>query len=89
MVCLFSNLKGVWHEIFDSRVFSWISVPQAPENPIGASSSFYKNLQLCDSGYKLSLVSLLLAIINASVDDTGDYALSRIFIDSVTRAGLM
>ncbi len=26
-----SQLKGVWHEIFDFRFFSWISVPQAPK----------------------------------------------------------
>ncbi len=26
-----SCLKGVWHEIFDFRFFSWISVPQAPK----------------------------------------------------------
>ncbi len=27
-------LKGVWHEIFDLRFFSWISVPQAPKYSI-------------------------------------------------------
>ncbi len=37
------NLNGVWHEIFDFRLFSWISFRQAPEYPIGAMLNFYEN----------------------------------------------
>ncbi len=29
------TLKGVWHEIFDFKIFSWISIPQAPKYSIG------------------------------------------------------
>ncbi len=35
-------LKGVWHEIFDFRFFSWISVPRAYEYSLGAASIFSK-----------------------------------------------
>ncbi len=35
-------LKGVWHEIFDFRFFSWISVPQAPKYSVGAILNFSK-----------------------------------------------
>ncbi len=37
------RLKGVWHEIFDLRFFSWIIVTWAPEYSIGAVSNFFKN----------------------------------------------
>ncbi len=36
------QLKGVWHEIFDLKFFSWISVPQAPKYSIGAFLIFSK-----------------------------------------------
>ncbi len=36
-------LKGVWHEIFDLRFFSWISVPQAHKYSIGAVLNFFEN----------------------------------------------
>ncbi len=36
-------LKGVWHEIFDFRFFSWISVPQASKYSIGAILNFFEN----------------------------------------------
>ncbi len=36
------TLKGVWHEIFDFKFFSWISVPQAPKYSIGAFLNFSK-----------------------------------------------
>ncbi len=35
--------KGVWHEIFDFRFFSWISVPQAPMYSFGAVLNFFEN----------------------------------------------
>ncbi len=35
-------LKEVWHEIFDFKFFSWISVPQAPKYSIGAFLNFLK-----------------------------------------------
>ncbi len=35
-------LKGVWHEIFDLRFFSWISVPQAQSIPLGPFWIFSK-----------------------------------------------
>jgi hypothetical protein len=35
-------LKGVWHEIFDLRFFSWISVPQAHKYSIGPFWIFSK-----------------------------------------------
>ncbi len=41
--CNSKYLKGVWHEIFDFRIFSWISVPQAPNYSIGAVLNFFKN----------------------------------------------
>ncbi len=34
-------LKSVWHEIFDYRLFSWISFPQAPEYPFGVIWNFF------------------------------------------------
>ncbi len=36
-------LKGVWHEIFDFRFFSKISVPRASEYLIGIISNFFEN----------------------------------------------
>ncbi len=36
-------LKGVWHEIFELRFFSWISVPQAHKYSIGAVLNFFEN----------------------------------------------
>ncbi len=36
------NLKGVWHEIFDLRFFSWISVPRPPSIPVGPFWIFSK-----------------------------------------------
>ena len=42
---MFCLLKGVWHEIFDFRFFSWISVPQAPKYSIGATLNFFENSQ--------------------------------------------
>ncbi len=38
-------LKGVWHEIFDFRFFSWISVPQASKYSIGAILNFFEYLR--------------------------------------------
>ncbi len=35
-------LKGAWHEIFDFRFFSWISVPKAPKYSIGAVLNFFE-----------------------------------------------
>jgi hypothetical protein len=35
-------LKGVWHEIFDFRFFSWIIVPRAPSIPMGPFRIFSK-----------------------------------------------
>ena len=37
------ELKGVWHEIFELRLFSWISVPQAHKHSIGAVLNFFEN----------------------------------------------
>ncbi len=37
------SLKGVWHEIFDLRFYSWISVPQAHKYSIGAVLNFFEN----------------------------------------------
>ncbi len=37
------STKRVWHEIFDLRFFSWISVPQAPKYSIGAVLNFFEN----------------------------------------------
>ncbi len=36
-------LKGVWHEIFDFRFFSWIYVPRTPKYSIGGVSNFFEN----------------------------------------------
>ena len=36
------HLEGVWHEIFDFRVFSEISVPRASEYLIGIIRIFSK-----------------------------------------------
>ncbi len=36
-------LKGVWHEIFELRFCSWISVPQAHTYSIGAVLNFFEN----------------------------------------------
>ncbi len=36
-------LKGVWHEIFELRFFSWISVPQAQKYSTGAVLNFVEN----------------------------------------------
>ncbi len=36
-------LKGVWHEIFNFRFFSWMSVPQASKYSIGAFLNFFEN----------------------------------------------
>ncbi len=36
-------LKGVWHEIFNFRFFSKISVPRASEYLIGIISNFFEN----------------------------------------------
>ncbi len=38
-------LKGVRHEIFDFKFFSWIRVPQAPKYSIGAFLNFFENSQ--------------------------------------------
>ncbi len=38
-----ASLKGVWHEIFDFKFFSWISVPQAPKYSIEAFLNFFEN----------------------------------------------
>jgi hypothetical protein len=35
--------KGVLHEIFEPKFFSWISVPQAPKYSIGAFLNFFEN----------------------------------------------
>jgi hypothetical protein len=35
------SLKGLSHEIFDFRFFSWNSFPHAPEYPIRANSIFF------------------------------------------------
>ncbi len=40
---VFPKLKGVWHEIFELRFFSWISVPQAYKYSIGAVLNFFEN----------------------------------------------
>ena len=37
------SIKGVWHEIFDFRFFSWIRVPWAHEYSLGAVSNFFEN----------------------------------------------
>ena len=37
-------LKGVWHEIFKLRFFSWIIVPQAHKYSIGAVLNFFEIL---------------------------------------------
>ncbi len=42
-ISLQNLLKGVWHEIFGFRFFSWISVPQAPKYSIGAILNFFEN----------------------------------------------
>ncbi len=42
---LLLNLKGVWHQIFDFRFFSWIIVTQAPKYSIGAVETFFENLR--------------------------------------------
>ncbi len=39
------HLKGVWHEIFGFRFFSWISVPQAPKYSIGAILNFFGDIR--------------------------------------------
>ncbi len=68
VVLLDRSLKGVWHEIFDCRSFSLISLPSAPEYLFGAISNFYENSPrypqlLTMSTYdKLSPTSMLLDI---------------------------
>jgi hypothetical protein len=57
-------LKGVWHEIFDFKFFSWISVPQAPKYSIGA---FWK---IRGDIHKLMFI--------AGVNDTGDKLFSGV-----------
>jgi hypothetical protein len=37
------HLKGVWHENFDFKFFSWICVPQAPKYSIGAFLNLFEN----------------------------------------------
>jgi hypothetical protein len=48
-VCLttfpFFYLKEVWHEIFDLRFVSWISVPQAHKYSIGALSRIFRKIR--------------------------------------------
>ncbi len=56
---MYSSLKGVWHEIFDFKFFSWISVPPAPKYSIGAFLNFFEN-------------SWRYSRINVTVNDTGD-----------------
>jgi len=62
-----SALKGVWHEIFDFRFFSWISVPQAPKYSIGAILNFFK---ICGDIRELLFIPV--------VNDTGDKLFSGV-----------
>ncbi len=39
----YTNLKGQCHEIFCCRFFSWITLPQAPDNNIRIISKFFEN----------------------------------------------
>ncbi len=55
------TLKGVWHEIFDLRFFSWISVPQAHKYSIGAVLNFSK---ICGDIGELMFIT--------GVNDTGE-----------------
>jgi hypothetical protein len=41
--CIHMLLKGQCHEIFDFRLSTWISLPQAPEYTIRAVSNFFEN----------------------------------------------
>ncbi len=69
------NLKGVWHEIFDFRFFSWINVPQAPKYSIEADLSFFENSRRYsrDTGDKLfSGVNYTGEKFITGVNDTGD-----------------
>ncbi len=56
-----SILKGVWHEIFDFRFFSWLSVPWAHEYSLGAVSNFFENSR------RYSRMNVI-----TGVNDTGD-----------------
>ncbi len=38
-------LKGVWHEIFDFRFFSWIRVPPAPKYSIGVVLNCFEHVR--------------------------------------------
>ncbi len=39
------GLKGVWHEIFELRFFSWIRGPQAHKYSIGAVLIFFSKIR--------------------------------------------
>ncbi len=62
-------LKGVWHEIFDLRFFSLISVPQAPKCAIRAVLYFWKFAEIFKNEC-LSLVSMTPAISCSAVSTT-------------------
>ncbi len=64
---IFIYLKGVWHEIFDFKFFSWISVPQAPKYSIGAFLNFFEN------SWRYSKLMFI-----TGVNDTGDKMFSGV-----------
>ena len=64
---MFCLLKGVWHEIFDFRFFSWISVPQTSKYSIGAILNFFENSQ------RYSRIN-----VNTGVNDTGNKLFSGV-----------
>jgi hypothetical protein len=67
------SLKGVWHEIFDFRFFSWISFLRVPEYPFGAISNLKKN---CVAIHNFVFIAI--------VADTGDNSLTEHFICFIT-----
>ncbi len=52
------SLKGHCHEIFDFRVFSYISFPQIPKSPIRAFSNFFRSSRCTTGKWKKVLIML-------------------------------